>query len=218
MQRNTCTGGGLAGRLNSASKVRSIRERAHSPADQVREEAEPPTFRDRINREAVGVALPQPVPFGKYTLFERIGRGGMADVFKARIQGPAGFERTFVVKRILAHLSGDPAFTKMFIDEAKIAAKLSHPEHRPGVRAGRGRRRVLHVHGVRARPRSGRDHAHAVGARRPAAPRAGGLRRPRDVPRAGLRARVHLRRRPRARHDPPRRLAVERHAVVRRRA
>jgi serine/threonine protein kinase len=51
----------------------------------------------------------------------------MADVFKARIQGPAGFERTFVVKRILAHLSGDPAFTKMFIDEAKIAAKLSHP-------------------------------------------------------------------------------------------
>jgi len=75
----------------------------------------------------VGVALPQPVPFGKYTLFERIGRGGMADVFKARIQGPAGFERTFVVKRILAHLSGDPAFTKMFIDEAKIAAKLNHP-------------------------------------------------------------------------------------------
>jgi serine/threonine protein kinase len=51
----------------------------------------------------------------------------MADVFKARIQGPAGFERTFVVKRILPHLSGDPSFTKMFIDEAKIASKLSHP-------------------------------------------------------------------------------------------
>ena len=75
----------------------------------------------------MGVALPQPIPFGKYTLFERIGRGGMADVFKARIQGPAGFERTFVVKRILPHLSDDPSFTKMFIDEAKIAAKLSHP-------------------------------------------------------------------------------------------
>ena len=75
----------------------------------------------------MGVALPQPIPFGKYTLFERIGRGGMADVFKARIQGPAGFERTFVVKRILPHLSGDPSFTKMFIDEAKIAAKLAHP-------------------------------------------------------------------------------------------
>jgi len=48
-------------------------------------------------------------------------------VFKARIQGPAGFERTFVVKRILPHLSDDPSFTKMFIDEAKIAAKLAHP-------------------------------------------------------------------------------------------
>jgi serine/threonine protein kinase len=51
----------------------------------------------------------------------------MADVFKARVQGPAGFERTFVVKRILPHLSDDPSFTKMFIDEAKIAAKLNHP-------------------------------------------------------------------------------------------
>lgn len=48
-------------------------------------------------------------------------------MFKARIQGPAGFERTFVVKRILPHLSDDPSFTKMFIDEAKIAAKLTHP-------------------------------------------------------------------------------------------
>ena len=74
----------------------------------------------------MGVALPQPIPFGKYTLFERIGRGGMADVFKARIQGPAGFERTFVVKRILPHLSDDPSFTKMFIDEAKIAVQLNH--------------------------------------------------------------------------------------------
>jgi serine/threonine protein kinase len=84
-------------------------------------------FQATIESNVVGVALPQPIPFGKYTLFERIGRGGMADVFKARIQGPAGFERTFVVKRILPHLSDDPAFTKMFIDEAKIAAKLTHP-------------------------------------------------------------------------------------------
>jgi serine/threonine protein kinase len=75
----------------------------------------------------VGVVLPQPISFGKYTLFERIGRGGMADVFKARVQGPAGFERIFVVKRILPHLSDDPTFTKMFIDEAKLAARLTHP-------------------------------------------------------------------------------------------
>ena len=75
----------------------------------------------------MGAVLPQPISFGKYTLFERIGRGGMADVFKARVQGPAGFERIFVVKRILPHLSDDPIFTKMFIDEAKLAARLNHP-------------------------------------------------------------------------------------------
>lgn len=71
--------------------------------------------------------LPQPIQFGKYTLFERIGRGGMADVFKGRIQGPAGFERVFVVKRILPHLSDDPIFIKMFVEEAKLSARLNHP-------------------------------------------------------------------------------------------
>ena len=59
--------------------------------------------------------LEPPIQFGKYTLYERIGRGGMADVYKGRIQGPGGFERVFVVKRILPHLSDDPAFIKMFV-------------------------------------------------------------------------------------------------------
>ncbi|HEY4186025.1 MAG TPA: serine/threonine-protein kinase [Polyangia bacterium] len=71
--------------------------------------------------------LQPPIQFGKYTLYERIGRGGMADVFKGRIQGPGGFERVFVVKRILPHLSDDPAFINMFVDEAKLSARLNHP-------------------------------------------------------------------------------------------
>ena len=71
--------------------------------------------------------LPEPIQFGKYSLYERIGRGGMAEVFKGRIQGPAGFERVFVVKRILPHLSDDPAFVRMFVDEAKLSARLNHP-------------------------------------------------------------------------------------------
>jgi serine/threonine protein kinase len=72
-------------------------------------------------------SLPEPIQFGKYTLFERIGRGGMAEVFKGRIQGPAGFERVFVVKRILPHLSDDATFIKMFVEEAKLSARLNHP-------------------------------------------------------------------------------------------
>jgi serine/threonine protein kinase len=71
--------------------------------------------------------LPEPIQFGKYTLFERIGRGGMAEVYKGRISGPAGFERVFVVKRILPHLSDDATFIKMFVDEAKLSARLAHP-------------------------------------------------------------------------------------------
>jgi serine/threonine protein kinase len=51
----------------------------------------------------------------------------MADVFKGRVQGPAGFERVFVVKRILPHLSEEPQFTRMFIEEAKLSARLNHP-------------------------------------------------------------------------------------------
>ena len=51
----------------------------------------------------------------------------MADVYKGRIQGPEGFERVFVVKRILPHLSDEPTFIKMFVEEAKLSARLSHP-------------------------------------------------------------------------------------------
>jgi serine/threonine-protein kinase len=75
----------------------------------------------------VSVLLPEPIQFGKYTLFERIGRGGMADVYKGRVSGPQGFERTFVVKRILPHLSDDATFIKMFVEEAKLSARLAHP-------------------------------------------------------------------------------------------
>ena len=87
--------------------------------------AAPGTFPSKVL--PVATQLPEPIQFGKYTLFERIGRGGMAEVFKGRIQGPAGFERVFVVKRILPHLSDDATFIKMFVEEAKLSARLNHP-------------------------------------------------------------------------------------------
>jgi serine/threonine-protein kinase len=51
----------------------------------------------------------------------------MAEVFRAVVKGPQGWERELVVKRILPQLSGNAEFTKMFIREAKISALLVHP-------------------------------------------------------------------------------------------
>jgi serine/threonine-protein kinase len=68
-----------------------------------------------------------PKTFGKYTLRQRIGAGGMAEVFLAIATGPEGFQRSLVIKRMLPHLSQDSAFVRMFIDEARVSALLSHP-------------------------------------------------------------------------------------------
>jgi len=68
-----------------------------------------------------------PQRYGKYMLLRRIALGGMAEIFKARAEGAEGFERELVIKRILPHFSGDDAFVTMFVDEARITAKLQHP-------------------------------------------------------------------------------------------
>ncbi|MFO0680341.1 MAG: serine/threonine-protein kinase, partial [Polyangiaceae bacterium] len=65
--------------------------------------------------------------FGKYQLFATLGRGGMADVFLAVARGPMGFNKLAVVKRLRTALSEEPAFLSMFLDEARLAARLSHP-------------------------------------------------------------------------------------------
>ncbi len=67
------------------------------------------------------------IPFGKYRLTRRLARGGMAEVFLATQKGPEGFERTVALKRILPHLADIPQFTQMFMDEARLAAQISHP-------------------------------------------------------------------------------------------
>jgi serine/threonine protein kinase/ABC-type branched-subunit amino acid transport system substrate-binding protein len=65
--------------------------------------------------------------FGDYYLTAHLGRGGMADVYRARHIGAAGFQRTVVVKRILSRYNGDSEFVQMFINEAKLASGLAHP-------------------------------------------------------------------------------------------
>ncbi len=65
--------------------------------------------------------------FGKYQLFASLGRGGMADVFLSVARGQMGFNKLAVIKRLRAALAEEPAFRNMFLDEARLAARLSHP-------------------------------------------------------------------------------------------
>jgi serine/threonine protein kinase len=64
---------------------------------------------------------------GPYQLRQRLGSGGMAEVYLADKRGLGGFELRVAVKRILPHLNQDAATVAMFLDEARIAAKLHHP-------------------------------------------------------------------------------------------
>ncbi len=64
--------------------------------------------------------------FGRYRLLERLGQGGMAEVFKAKSYGVEGFEKILVIKRILPELARSQEFVDMFVHEAKLAVRLSH--------------------------------------------------------------------------------------------
>jgi serine/threonine-protein kinase len=65
--------------------------------------------------------------FGKYQLQRKLAEGGMAEVFLAKQTGMEGFEKLVVVKRILPQLCSDESFVKMFLNEARVAARLNHP-------------------------------------------------------------------------------------------
>lgn len=65
--------------------------------------------------------------YGRYILLERIGSGGMAEVFRAVPFGTQGLQRILVVKRILPELCTEPRFVRMFTAEAKLCAQIAHP-------------------------------------------------------------------------------------------
>lgn len=64
---------------------------------------------------------------GDYTILNRLALGGMAEILLAKRQGPMGFAKPVVLKRLLPQLAADQMFTSMFLNEAKLAARLNHP-------------------------------------------------------------------------------------------
>lgn len=73
------------------------------------------------------VSLTPGTQVGRYTLLRRLARGGMAELYLARASGIHGFEKLFVLKLVLPHLSEDRRFVQMFLQEARMAAGLDHP-------------------------------------------------------------------------------------------
>jgi eukaryotic-like serine/threonine-protein kinase len=64
---------------------------------------------------------------GRYEIFDRIASGGMASVHLARLSGAEGFSRLVAIKRMHRHFLVDPAFKAMFVSEARVAARVRHP-------------------------------------------------------------------------------------------
>jgi len=70
---------------------------------------------------------------GRYALYQAIASGGMATVYLGRLLGPVGFARTVAVKRLHPYFASDRQFASMFLDEARLAARIRHPNVVPTV-------------------------------------------------------------------------------------
>ncbi len=64
---------------------------------------------------------------GRYALYGKLATGGMATVHFGRLLGPVGFSRTVAIKRLHPQFAKDPDFVTMFLDEARVAARIQHP-------------------------------------------------------------------------------------------
>jgi serine/threonine-protein kinase len=76
------------------------------------------------------MAAPHPLlphVIGRYALYGQIAAGGMATVHFGRLLGPAGFSRTVAIKRLHPQFAKDPEFVSMFLDEARLAGRVRHP-------------------------------------------------------------------------------------------
>ncbi|HWZ87841.1 MAG TPA: protein kinase, partial [Polyangiaceae bacterium] len=72
----------------------------------------------------------------RYELVGELASGGMATVFLARLTGVGGFQRFVAMKRLHPHLANEKEFVEMFLDEARIAARIHHPNVVPILEVG----------------------------------------------------------------------------------
>lgn len=107
-------------------------ERSLPGVEPATDDGEPTIPQAKAGRSASGpVVLPSPwVPgtrFSSYEIESRLAVGGMAELWRAKINGLEGFEKRIVIKTMLTHLHDRPELAEMFVTEASLAARLCHP-------------------------------------------------------------------------------------------
>jgi serine/threonine protein kinase len=93
---------------------------------------------------SLGADMPS-LRIGRYETIRPIASGGMATVYLGRAQGAGGFERSVAIKVMHPHLAEDPEFVTMFLDEARMAANLRHPNVVPTLDVARDGKRLFLV-------------------------------------------------------------------------
>ncbi len=116
---------GAASAAPSKGRPEAAEESPVAEPDIEEHEVDEPEFDEDVAVEP-DAGPPAGIRFGQYVLEERIATGGMAEVYRARMMGVEGFQKTVAIKRILADQADNDEFVTMFIDEAKLAAQLKH--------------------------------------------------------------------------------------------
>jgi serine/threonine protein kinase len=92
-----------------------------------------------------------PEKIGRYRVLGRIGHGGMATVYLGKSDGPSGFERLVAIKILHEHLSTEKRIVEMFLEEARVAARIRHPNVVPVIEVGQDQGRYFlvmeYIHG-----------------------------------------------------------------------
>lgn len=86
-----------------------------------------PPVEDLASEDSVRPERTAPERIGRYELCFELAAGGMATVYLARVAGASGFEKLVALKRIHRHLAKEKKYVEMFLDEAKIASRITHP-------------------------------------------------------------------------------------------
>ena len=116
----------VLGRLPISATPNDVAEfQRHHPHAPERQSSSP--HMTQLSRTPLPPGAGGPAFFGRYEILRRLGSGGMAEVFLARQHAMGGFEKQIVLKRILPGMAADAAFRDMLLQEARLAARISHP-------------------------------------------------------------------------------------------